>query len=187
MQALRRSILSLGNDPTLKVLLEEDKDVIKAINTVSQEITETSIFTTKYGDTQHFDVKDIMENFASFSLEIGKSIKDIGLAYDSYREKLKEVKKMQDVLNDLEGKAKHAAEKYKKAKSGNKPSDMLQRDAEESQAECLKYHAMFEGVKRALIKDAMLFQYEGWLEAGQKVLFIVYIVANYCQVWETSC
>jgi Eisosome component PIL1 len=171
MQAIRRGILSLGNDPALKVLLEEDKDCIKALNLVSHEIAETSKFTSKYGETQHFDLKDILDNFASFSLEIGKCLKDMGLAYDSYRDKLKEVKKMQDVLNDLEGKAKNAGEKYKKAKSVNKPSDLLEREAEESQAECLKYHAMFEGAKRALFKDAMLLQYQGWYEASQKVYF----------------
>lgn len=171
MQAIRRSFLSLHNDPALKVLLEEDKDVIKAANSLSHEISETSKFTVKFGETQHFDLKDILENFGNFSLELGKSLKDISIAYDGYREKLKELKKMQDGLNDLETKSKAAAEKFKKAKAGNKPFDMLERDAEEAHAEVLKYVAKFEGVKRALIKEAMLIQYQGWGDLGQKVYF----------------
>jgi hypothetical protein len=63
MQNLRRSLLTaLGNDPALKVLLEEDKDVINALSTLGKEVADSGNYLRKYGDSQHFDLRDITDH-----------------------------------------------------------------------------------------------------------------------------
>ncbi|KAJ3370284.1 hypothetical protein HDU91_006426 [Kappamyces sp. JEL0680] len=137
MQGLRRSFLSLGNDPALKVLLEEDKDVIQAVSTLGKEVLESATYlrylvvkpdARKYGDTQHFDLRDITDHLFALSKGLEKSLGEFNTAYQGYRENLKAIKKKQDELHDLESKSKTAADKLKKAKAGGKPFDMLERE-----------------------------------------------------------
>ena len=170
MQNLRRSFLSLSqNEPAIKILLEEDKDIITATQRLGKEVGESAGFLKKYGETQHFDLKDVTDNLSFVGKEIEKSLNDLTGNLQRYRETLKSIKKMSDEMHELEVKAKSAAEKLKKAQSQNKPVDSLKRDAEEAEATLLQFEAKYESSKRSLLKEGFLEQFQGWQDLGVKL------------------
>lgn len=170
MQNLRRSFLSLSqNEPAIKILLEEDKDIITATQRLGKEVGESAGFLKKYGETQHFDLKDVTDNLCFVGKQIEKSLNDLTANLQRYRETLKSIKKMSDEMHELEVKAKNAADKLKKAQSQNKPVDSLKRDAEEAEATLLQFEAKYESSKRSLLKEGFLEQFQGWQDLGVKL------------------
>jgi hypothetical protein len=173
MQNLRRSLLSLSHEPAIKILLEEDKDIISATRNLGKEIGDSAAYLRKYGETQHFDLKDITDNLSFISKHIEKSLTDLASNLQKYRENLKSIKKQADEMYDLQMKAKIAADKLKKAESQqNKPADVLKslkREAEEADVALLQYEAAFEANKRALFKDGLINQFQGYQDLGVKL------------------
>jgi hypothetical protein len=57
-QGLRRGIVSMHDkNPALANLVQEEKDVIAALNQVVKEMGEASNYLQKWGETEHYDLK----------------------------------------------------------------------------------------------------------------------------------
>lgn len=153
MQNIRRSFLTVShNEPALKILLEEEKDVVQTLQKLSKEIGDTGTYLSKYGEKQHFDIKDISEQLSFITKHIETCIMDLSNSLQAYRENLKIVLRRQQELHDLEAKAKVSSEKMKKAQISNRPADRLQIEKEEIDAKLFVATSNFEGNKRAMLK-----------------------------------
>ena len=174
MQNIRRGFLSLSNEPAIKILLEEDKDAISASKNLGKEIKESAFSLKEYGETQHFDLKDITHNLSFVSEHIEKSLADLTLNLQKYQESLNSIKKQADEMYDLRKKAKVASDKLKKAQYRNKTSiedhrESLKRDAEEADLVLSQFIAKYEANKRALLKNGFLQKFQGWQDLGIKL------------------
>ncbi|KAI8910357.1 hypothetical protein EDD86DRAFT_205191 [Gorgonomyces haynaldii] len=110
---------------------------------------------------------DVTSKWNTMNIDFQKRLSAFVDAYTEYREKLKEIKKMSDSVHELANKHKHAQEKLNKAISANKPSEQLQREASQLEYEFQCKSAEYESVKRALLKDGLIKQAEGWSLLGK--------------------
>jgi hypothetical protein len=109
------------------------------------------------------------QHFADFSLDIEKLVVDLSNEYSSYRSKIKEINKRSEELHELIKKHHQAEDKLKKAKSGGKPTDVLEREEKDMSIQVQELEAINEGLKRACLRDAMRIQYQGWANFSTKL------------------
>ncbi|KAJ3270045.1 hypothetical protein HDV01_000593 [Terramyces sp. JEL0728] len=172
-QGLRRGIISVqSHDPSLATLIEEEKDCIELFRKCGREVGETSKYITKWGDSEHFDLKDMTSHFSMFAEEIQKILYDISGAYGAYREKLKDIKKKAEELHELDKKYKAANEKFKKAQKKGEPYDKLESDSNGLHKQLLDFECIYEASKRSLYKEAVMLQYNGWADFAVKASII---------------
>jgi hypothetical protein len=123
----------------------------------------------KWGEDEHFDLKDLCNHFSSFSRDIENSINELSQSYQLYRSKLKEIKVKGDALYAIERKHKDLCDKLKKAKANSKPYDILERDEKLVQLEAQTNYSNYEGSKRALLREAFELQMKGWKVFAAKI------------------
>jgi hypothetical protein len=70
-QDMRNALLTqVSNDPGLKILLQEDKDVVGAFDNLAKETGETFRHLNKFGESQRVDLKDVVEQQAFYAMEV---------------------------------------------------------------------------------------------------------------------
>jgi DNA repair ATPase RecN len=164
-QGIRRGYIALSSnaDPSLKNLIEEEKDCVNSMRKLSKEIGEASNYMLKWGDEEHLDLKDLSTHFSRFSKDTEKAIVDLSDSYSDYRKKLKEILKMTSELKELQKKHASSAEKLKKHnKSGKGPDNKLEKEEEDSNMAVLEFIANYECEKRKMLQEGLNIQFKGW-------------------------
>ena len=175
-QGIRRANNSLLNkEPELDNLVSEEKDVLRALKTLQKESDEAGNHILKWCEKEKDDLKDIFDYLGGLDAEFAQVIGNMANRHTIYRQKLKEVKILQEVVVNLT--KKHAASAAQGAASLIETSDLKEQlRAAEISFECQKRNLIREGVKQ---------KYQGWAETASKVNFFK-LVGNYGTIWKTN-
>jgi hypothetical protein len=96
-QGIRRSFAKLTeHDPLLHMLIQEEKDTVKALQNLRKERQESSKFLEQWAGTpylttekQHTDIHDITGHLHSLNTVFGDALAELTASYSSYRDGLK--------------------------------------------------------------------------------------------------
>ncbi len=69
--------------------------------------------------------QDITTHMSAYALDVSKLFGELTTSYDSYRSKIKEIKKKEEDLIELQNKHSNASKALKKAREGKKPTDIF--------------------------------------------------------------
>jgi hypothetical protein len=176
-QGIRRSYISISSgDPVLDNLIEEEKDTVHSMTNLAKEVGDGSHYVLKWGNEEHFDLKDIATHFSQFEKDIESFLFDLAESYTDYRRKLKEITKMSDVIRDLQKKHSAVTEKLKKHKKSGKRDLELERDEEELDMHLLTETSEFEYQKRKLFQEGMMIKFKGWELFSARMTKLSYFV-----------
>lgn len=161
-QGIRRANNQLLNkEPELENLVSEEKDVLSALKLLQKETDEAGSYILKWCQKEHSDIKDVCSYFGGLDADFAQVIANMANRQTIYRQKLKEIKRLHDVVIAL-GK-RHTNAAANTISGSNDEEIEIRKLLAEAEAE-------FESKKRTLLKEGMNQKYQGWAETASKVL-----------------
>lgn len=166
---IRSAIISVkANDPHLSNLIAEEKDKITSIKAVSTANTNASKYLTQWGEGEHEDLKDITYKYSLMSEEFSMMLMEFEYSQNEYREILKKIRTLTDEIASLKYKLKTLTDKYDKNKRQGKPVQDILVQIRALDTSIKNEVCTFEKLKRSLLQEGMLSQFNGILKFAKK-------------------
>ncbi|KAJ3048207.1 hypothetical protein HK097_010767 [Rhizophlyctis rosea] len=180
-QGLRRTVISSGrvsDNPHLNVLIQEEKDVVTALQEIAREKAEAGNYLTKWG--AHEAEEDLVDITAKLQQLYEKfSEVQIVLAehHNTYRSHLKSIKQTEDSFAKLL-KHQHTLEEkleslqHKRHGPDPRAVDAARSELAQAEAEIVSKSAELRSLKRAALRAGLDAQFDGMVEAANKLSVI---------------
>ena len=104
-----------------------------------------------------------------YALDVSKLFGELTTSYTTYRSKIKEIKKKEEDLIELQEKHKNAAKALNKAREKKNPTDVLEREEKDLNYQTKKQKSLHEGEMRSLLKEGLTIQYQSLADFSQKL------------------
>ncbi|KAJ3147860.1 hypothetical protein HDU86_007855 [Geranomyces michiganensis] len=170
-QTVRRTVVGLKANDTkaLSVLIDEEKDVMKAADKFGKEKVEAGKYIANWGKNEEKDLEDITQKFSTLYEAFGRFQATLIDRHEEYRQKLKQMRQREEDLIALRKRVHQVQDKLTDAVKRQKPSETLKVELTVVERDLAAMEAQHEGVKRATFRAAMHGQMDAWMDFGTRV------------------
>ncbi|KAJ1559336.1 hypothetical protein HK405_011034, partial [Cladochytrium tenue] len=165
-QGIRRTLASLGHNDgkNLNIYIQEEKDVIQAMQGLVKERREALQYFDVWGKLEAPDIKDIAEKMVAMMNTLVEAEAQLVQVHVAFVEKFRGIQEREAAIHELRHKARRAAEALERAVKHQKPSEQLEFERQFADEEVRKAEAEHVGLLRVDVRDATAVYFAGYAD-----------------------